>query len=418
MTARPSAAIEITARLLALALAVAPIAEAAVVEIVSADAAGEGLNDPTPRNPIGGNSGTTLGEQRRIVLENAAAVWGGLLDSSIPIVVQVRFDPLFCEDGSATLGSAGAESVFRDFDGAPRARTWYVGALADSLAGVDLDPGQPDISVQMNSSLDLGCLGQTEWYYGLDGAANRFEIDFWNVVLHELAHGLGFLTLVDPTSGRRLMNVDDAFQVLLEDHSRGASWTELSNAQRSASSIDSGDLHFTGARVVGESGALTSGVGGSGHVEMYAPDPVEPGSSVSHFSTSLSPDELMEPFLVADAEMTTAIAALADLGWRLRLETTPTSVPSPTATHTAPATPTPPRTATPTATGPTASPRDFCVGDCDGDQVVSISELVKAVGIALGDPAERCPASDADDDGRTAISDLVIAVDGALHGCP
>ena len=32
---------------------------------------------------------------------------------------------------------------------------------------------------------------------------------------------------------------------------------------------------------------------------MYAPNPYESGSSVSHWSTSLYPNEIMEPFLTS-----------------------------------------------------------------------------------------------------------------------
>lgn len=58
--------------LLAAALAVAtsfaaPLSQAADIVPINNDPAGQGLNDPTPISPQGGNSGTTVGEQRRIV---------------------------------------------------------------------------------------------------------------------------------------------------------------------------------------------------------------------------------------------------------------------------------------------------------------------------------------------------------------
>lgn len=60
-----------------------------------------------------------------------------------------------------------------------------------------------------------------------------------------------------------------------------------------------------------------------------------------------------------------------------------------------------------------------CPGDCDGDAAVLVSELVRAVRIALGrtgDPAD-CPAADPDGDGSVSISELVRAVRAALEGC-
>jgi hypothetical protein len=56
-----------------------------------------------------------------------------------------------------------------------------------------------------------------------------------------------------------------------------------------------------------------------------------------------------------------------------------------------------------------------CAGDCDRDQVVSSSELVLGVRIALGQSAmTACPALDADEDDHASIAELVRAVDNAL----
>ncbi len=65
-----------------------------------------------------------------------------------------------------------------------------------------------------------------------------------------------------------------------------------------------------------ESGGLSAGRDPSGHLEMYAPNPQESGSSVSHFSTSLSPDELMEPFFTGTThDVGLAEALMQDIGW-------------------------------------------------------------------------------------------------------
>lgn len=67
-----------------------------------------------------------------------------------------------------------------------------------------------------------------------------------------------------------------------------------------------------------------------------------------------------------------------------------------------------------------AGPADAaCRGDCDGDGVVRVNELVIAVGIALGQaPPGDCAAADADADGRVTIAELVAAAGGLLAGCP
>src|SRR5262249_38468410 len=60
-----------------------------------------------------------------------------------------------------------------------------------------------------------------------------------------------------------------------------------------------------------------------------------------------------------------------------------------------------------------------CPGDCNGDGMVTIDELIKGVSILLeiiGFPS--CPAMDVDGNGTVAINELVAAVNAALSGCP
>jgi len=55
----------------------------------------------------------------------------------------------------------------------------------------------------------------------------------------------------------------------------------------------------------------------AGKVVMYAPNPVQPGSSVSHFDTSLQPNALMEPAISGDLtdDVDLTRYAFQDLGW-------------------------------------------------------------------------------------------------------
>jgi hypothetical protein len=52
-----------------------PLALGATIVIVNGNAAGVGFNDPTPVAPVGGNPGTTLGQQRLNAFEYAASLW-------------------------------------------------------------------------------------------------------------------------------------------------------------------------------------------------------------------------------------------------------------------------------------------------------------------------------------------------------
>jgi len=294
-------------------------ARGATITIVNSDGPNEGLNDPTLVAPVGGNPGTTVGAQRLFVMQHAAHIWGAKVDSPVEILVEANFDPLDCSPSSGTLGAAAAFTFFRDFHGAPRAGTYYPVALANSMAGTDLDPGDPDMVAFFNSAIGTGgCLSSYHWYYGVDGNAPPGTLDFFDTVLHELAHGLGFVTLVDLQTGAKPNGFDDAFMLHLEDHSTGLQYPAMSNAQRLAASQNTGNLHWTGSQVVGQSGILQSGRSSEGHVEMWAPSPAQLGSSVSHFSTSLFPNELMEPFANTSSDRRLTEALLADLGWTVQ----------------------------------------------------------------------------------------------------
>jgi hypothetical protein len=295
-------------------LALATSARAATIIVVNQDGPGEGFNDPTPESPVGGNPGTTLGAQRLAAFQFAADIWSALLVSDVPIRIDATMDPLTCDSTSATLGEAGPTTIHSDFPGALVAGTWYPQALANKLAGVDLDAADDDITAQFSSAIGTTCSFPQTWYYGFDRNGSSSTFDFVSVVTHELGHGLGFETFVDETTGSKFMGLDDVFELNLEDH--GTVWSSMSNAQRKASAIDTGGLFWMGPAVVAHSGILSSGRDGSGRVAMYAPNPVEPGSSVSHFDISLTPDELMEPFYVGpDHDPSLARDVMTDIGW-------------------------------------------------------------------------------------------------------
>jgi hypothetical protein len=62
---------------------------------------------------------------------------------------------------------------------------------------------------------------------------------------------------------------------------------------------------------------------------------------------------------------------------------------------------------------------ETCSGDCNGDDVVTVNELLLAVNIATMDsvPIALCPSADANGDGSVTIDEIVVAVDHALNGC-
>jgi hypothetical protein len=234
----------------------------ATVKIINVNAPGVGFNDPTPAVPVGGNFGSTVGQQRLNAFQFAADHWAARLDSSVEIRVRGSFEPLTCTATSAVLGSAGPRFVFRDFPGALRPLTWYHVALADKLAMTDFVAGIPDdhITARFNSNLgNVGCLTGVGWYYGFD-TNHGTQINLVTVLLHEFAHGLGFSSTTNVTTGAWLGGFTDAYSSYYFDDTTGKFRDQMTQAERAASAINPRNVVWTGPRVTANvPGALAPG---------------------------------------------------------------------------------------------------------------------------------------------------------------
>jgi hypothetical protein len=253
-----------------------PVFGAANIVIVNVNAPGVGFNDPTPAAPVGGNPGTTVGQQALNVFQYAANVWGSILDSPVPVYIQASFVPLACTPTAGTLGSAGPIQVFGDFPNAELVDTWYHVALANKLAGGDLAPGPhgtgaDDIVARFNSVLGTpGCLTTLHWYYGLDDNHGA-NIDLATVLLHEFAHGLGFSGFYDKASGAQLAGFPDVYGTYTFSTTFNQSWPQMTNAQRKAATIDTNHVVWTGINVT-----------------AAAPSVLQPGTPLVTFNTPAS----------------------------------------------------------------------------------------------------------------------------------
>lgn len=236
-------------------------AYAANIIIQNNDGDNEGLNDPTPpphANQIGvTNTADTLGALRMEVLMAAAEVWGDILNSDIDIKVGATFDDdLFCSKFGATLGRAGSTGSQQGFTNSDVGVAYPV-ALAESLSSSELNGTSLEITAQFNSTVDnndVDCLEGKGFYYGLDGNAPDGTSALFQVVLHELGHGLGFASMVNNTTGgfNTFPENPDSFSRNLKDLETDKTWVNMNNAERKASSLNEPDLVWTGTQVMAD----------------------------------------------------------------------------------------------------------------------------------------------------------------------
>jgi hypothetical protein len=289
--------------LAALPLALAASAASAIeIELINLDiGTGIGLDDPSTRSPIGGNPGVTLGEQRRIVYQYAADMWSAVLGGgSVPVRITATFQPLACTPTGAVLASAGATSVFRDFGAVPS--TWYAVATTKGITGVDVNaPAGVDIVSRFNGAIgvDPNCLVGQDWYYGLDGTTPTSTINFLNVVMHEIGHGLGVQGFESINTGAFFAGFPSIYSRFAADNTVGGTTTIANlptNAARFAAFRRDGSLVWTGPNVFAEAPLVLgnrvdlnvlSPAGAAGFYEFF-PGAIGPPAIAANFTDDVA----------------------------------------------------------------------------------------------------------------------------------
>ncbi len=121
-------------------------------------------------------------EDAKNAFEYAVQLWETLVESDMPIHMDATWNSSMSAN---TLGSCGPETYYADFKDAPYENRYYPVAIAEKIANEELNgTSRADVEANFNSKIS--------WYFGTDGATPDTTYDFVSVVLHEIAHGLGF----------------------------------------------------------------------------------------------------------------------------------------------------------------------------------------------------------------------------------
>lgn len=217
--------------------------------------------------------------------QSAVDIWAAHFASSAPITI----DATWGRSGTwGVLGSARPGNYYSGFDGAPDQSLWYPSALANALAGKDLDPQSPDMVIQINSL--------ASWNTRNDGTPLANEYDLPSVFLHEMAHGLGFLSTdsYDPFFGYGT----------IEQPTPYAAYAQLPDGRR-LSDLPSPSIELGKAltSTLLWSGQYGNAANGGEKIILYTPARYEDGSSVSHIDENtykdLGANSIMTPNLDA-----------------------------------------------------------------------------------------------------------------------
>lgn len=227
------------------------------------EAAGTGFFDPS------------RGKFRRDTFLAAANYLGSLFAPAYPrevMRVKVSFIPM--PDG--TLGSGRplgytSSASFTSTSSHYQTNTDYSFALANHLAGFELNAGNLVEATFSTSTRILWSYSTTE-----SPPPGSFEVSLYATMIHELAHGLGFIHGLDGGTGafasnHRIPTAYDRF--LVQGEIAKVPLPGQTDRERLAA-LSSSDIFWNGA--------LARAANNGRPVKLYAPTPYQTGSSISH----------------------------------------------------------------------------------------------------------------------------------------
>lgn len=246
----------------------------------------------------------------KAAFEYAVGIWETELVSTVPIRIRADWRPL----GTGVLGQAIWGSAYANFGGEQHMNVFYPVALAEKIAGRHINhPSEPDIYASFNSS--------ASWYFETDGNTPAGQIDMVTIVLHEIAHGLGFTDTYDVVGSQGSVGLQNGVPFVFDLFVQNQADKNLIHSFESPSSDLAVELQST--RLFLSSQLATAALEGI-KPKLYAPSKFDNGSSISHldestFSGLQDANRLMTPHIAAAESIhdpgEVLLATLADIGW-------------------------------------------------------------------------------------------------------
>jgi hypothetical protein len=228
---------------------------------------------------------TTTPSIYHAAINAAVDVWSQNFVSQVPVKVKVYWGR---QSSSAILASAAPGKFHTNFKNIPDNDLWYASALADAIAGEDIEPTIEEVTIRINST------NAPILYLGTDGNCPSNKYDLVSMILHEMGHGLGFLSNAD---------YDDLYGYgSIQQPTPYDAYAQLPDGRR-LMDLDSPSLELGEAMTQPLVWSGANGIRANNGIKplLYTPKEYEGGSSVSHLDEDTfanSPrDAVMSPNL-------------------------------------------------------------------------------------------------------------------------
>lgn len=124
-------------------------------------------------------SGSTIPVGMTAALTRAGQRWTNYLNITVPVKINI----ILINFSAAPFSGLTLGNGRQNFSNAPVSNYLYPTALANQIAGTELNPGEADMDIYINLA--------TAMHYGT-GKPNNSHEDFMTLIMHEMGHGLGF----------------------------------------------------------------------------------------------------------------------------------------------------------------------------------------------------------------------------------
>ena len=258
---------------------------------------------------------TNFTAEAKRAFQYAVDIWSTLIVSSAPIRIQANW----VSQEPNLLGSAGPASYRYNFDGSQKARAFYPIALAEKIARRQLNnPNDADIVADFNRN--------NNWYYGTDGKTPVGQTDLVTAVLHELAHGLGFIGFFsveggkgDQGDGQYLADFPSVYDHFIENGLKQRLVTSQKDYPDNSIPLNrqltGGDLYLNGPVLRQTTGQK---------LKLYAKAQFDPSASIYHLNDDTYPTGDINSLMTASLGQAESIhtpgplvlAFLSDLEWK------------------------------------------------------------------------------------------------------